>query len=49
MIGPSLLICDECHSLTYNGYRDFPFDKFNGRLGLSATPDRWWDEEGTFL
>lgn len=49
MIGPSLLICDECHSLTYNGYRDFPFDKFNGRLGLSATPDRWWDEEGTFF
>ncbi|MEB7777108.1 DEAD/DEAH box helicase family protein [Staphylococcus equorum] len=45
--GPAMLITDECHYITYKGFKDFPFEKFNARLGLSATPDRWWDEEGT--
>jgi len=43
----AMLITDECHYITFKGFKDFPFEKFNARLGLSATPDRWWDEEGT--
>lgn len=43
----AILITDECHYITFKGFKDFPFEKFNARLGLSATPDRWWDEEGT--
>ena len=39
-----MLITDECHYITFKGFKDFPFEKFNARLGLSATPDRWWDE-----
>ncbi|MCD8916245.1 DEAD/DEAH box helicase family protein [Staphylococcus simulans] len=45
--GEANLIADECHSITKNGFYDFPFEKFSKRLGLSATPDRWWDEDGT--
>ncbi|MDW4224130.1 DEAD/DEAH box helicase family protein [Staphylococcus saprophyticus] len=43
----AMLITDECHYITFKGFKDFPFEKFDARLGLSATPDRWWDEEGT--
>ncbi|MGX0019733.1 superfamily II DNA or RNA helicase [Staphylococcus hominis] len=43
----AMLITDECHYITFKGFKDFPFEKFNARLGLSATPDRWWDEAGT--
>ncbi|MBF7019887.1 DEAD/DEAH box helicase family protein [Staphylococcus sp. 18_1_E_LY] len=43
----AMLITDECHYITFKGFKDFPFEKFKARLGLSATPDRWWDEEGT--
>lgn len=45
--GKSFIIADECH---YFGIRSLRNNKFNNiwaRLGLSATPDRWWDEEGT--
>ena len=43
----SFLISDECHyfgvkSLKYKWYKNI-----DARLGLSATPDRWWDEYGT--
>jgi superfamily II DNA or RNA helicase len=41
------LIADECHY--FGSYRmkmaDFSFVQF--RLGLSATPKRWWDEDGS--
>ncbi len=45
--GPIMLIADEAHNLgaakTYSRLPDYiPF-----RLGLSATPERWYDEEGT--
>ena len=45
--GDCMLISDECHYITKNMFTDFPFEKFIARLGLSATPDRWWDENGT--
>ena len=41
------IIGDECH---YFGVRSLTNNKFgdiDARLGLSATPDRWWDETGT--
>jgi superfamily II DNA or RNA helicase len=46
--GHSILIADECHYITNRGFKDFPFSKFTAKLGLSATPDRWWDDEGTY-
>lgn len=49
VVGPTLLISDECHYITQNGFNDFPFKNFKAKLGLSATPDRWWDEEGTLF
>ncbi|ATD31156.1 hypothetical protein BHM04_08120 [Macrococcus sp. IME1552] len=45
--GESFVLFDECHYITTNGFKSFPFNIFEFRLGLSATPDRWWDEEGT--
>lgn len=45
--GSAVLITDECHYITPKGFKDFPFESFSASLGLSATPDRWWDEEGT--
>src|SRR5690625_2814176 len=43
----SFLIADECHYLGSKAFRGQTFDHFNARVGLSATPDRWWDEKGT--
>lgn len=43
----TFLLADECH---YIGapQRQQPFlYQFQSRLGLSATPNRWWDESGT--
>lgn len=42
-----LLIADECHYLGSAQFRNISFSNINARIGLSATPDRWWDEEGT--
>lgn len=45
--GPSLLIADEVHHLgAEEGRRNLPRE-MKYRLGLSATPERWFDEEGT--
>lgn len=41
------IIGDECHYFGIKGLRKNKFDNIHGRLGLSATPDRWWDEDGT--
>jgi superfamily II DNA or RNA helicase len=41
------LIADECHNFGRKSFLENKFNNFNGRLGLSATPKRWWDEEGT--
>jgi superfamily II DNA or RNA helicase len=43
------LIADECHYLGSSQFRKVSFSNIKARLGLSATPDRWWDEEGTMF
>ena len=44
---PKLLIADECHNLGATSFTRNPPDIFDYRLGLSATPIRQYDEEGT--
>lgn len=46
-VGPSMLIADEVHHLGANQSQEALMESFNLRLGLSATPERWYDEEGT--
>ena len=43
----TLLIADEVHNLGSEGFTSDPPDFFDYRLGLSATPIRQYDEEGT--
>ena len=43
----TLLIADECHNLGVASFTERPPKVFNYRLGLSATPIRQYDEEGT--
>lgn len=42
-------ICDECHAIGSTKQRDALIDEYNYRLGLSATPERMFDESGTSL
>jgi superfamily II DNA or RNA helicase len=42
-----LLIADECHNLGAASFTSNPPEAFDYRLGLSATPIRQYDEEGT--
>lgn len=42
-----LLIADECHYLGSSMYNKHKMLHFDYKLGLSATPKRWWGEEGT--
>jgi superfamily II DNA or RNA helicase len=44
---PKLLIGDEAHNLGRPAFVDHPPEFFDYRLGLSATPERQYDEEGT--
>jgi superfamily II DNA or RNA helicase len=44
---PFLLVGDEIHELGATNYRKALAGKASWRIGLSATPDRWYDEEGT--
>jgi len=44
---PFLLVGDEIHELGAPNYRKALLDKATWRIGLSATPDRWYDEKGT--
>lgn len=41
------LIADECHYMGSKEYSNLMIKKIDTRLGLSATPERWFDEEGT--
>lgn len=41
------LIADECHYFGTKGIDASVYAKSEGRIGLSATPNRWWDEVGT--
>lgn len=43
----TLLIADEVHHLGAPHLRNGLPDDIRARLGLSATPDRWYDDEGT--
>lgn len=45
--GPKLLIADECHNLGAADFISNPPQFFDYRLGLSATPVRQYDQEGT--
>ncbi|MDO9044557.1 MAG: DEAD/DEAH box helicase family protein [Methanobacteriaceae archaeon] len=45
--GDILLIVDEMHGIGSKENKFALIDQYNYRLGLSATPDRWYDEEGT--
>lgn len=45
--GHSFLISDECHYFGIRKLRNNSFSTFKCKLGLSATPDRWWDPQGT--
>ena len=45
--GPSLLIADEVHHLGAEISRQNYPGHISFRLALSATPDRWFDDEGT--
>ena len=42
-----LLVADECHNLGAESFTANPPEHFDYRIGLSATPDRQYDEEGT--
>lgn len=44
-----LLIADEVHGLGAPTFRKALNPEIESRLGLTATPDRWFDEEGTNL
>ena len=44
---PKLLIADECHHLGARSFTTNPPEYFDFRLGLSATPIRQYDEQGT--
>lgn len=43
----SFLLADECHYLGSRNSNTQIFNTFSARLGLSATPKRWWDIKGT--
>ena len=43
----TLLIADEVHNLGRSQFIDRPPEFFDHRIGLSATPERQYDEEGT--
>ena len=43
----TLLIADEVHNLGSSGFISNPPERFDYRLGLSATPERQYDPDGT--
>lgn len=45
--GASMLIADEVHHLGADQQRKGLLSSFDFRLGLSATPERWYDDAGT--
>jgi superfamily II DNA or RNA helicase len=45
--GKAFMIGDECHYFGIKSLINHRFHKIDGRIGLSATPARWWDDKGT--
>ncbi len=43
----SVLIADECHNFGMKSFEKHQLNNISSRIGLSATPERWFDEEGT--
>lgn len=43
------MIADECHNIGSGCNKNAMIEKFKYRIGLSATPDRWLDPEGTSI
>lgn len=43
----SFLIADECHYFGIRSLKKHKLHNLGCKMGLSATPDRWWDLEGT--
>ena len=41
------LIADECHYMGSENYQNMMLNNIDVRVGLSATPARWFDDEGT--
>lgn len=41
------MIADECHNIGSGEYKKAMIEQFKYRIGLSATPARWLDPEGT--
>ncbi|MDN4606615.1 DEAD/DEAH box helicase family protein [Sporosarcina highlanderae] len=44
----AMLIADECHNFGVKNLRENKLTNLESKIGLSATPDRWWDDEGSF-
>lgn len=44
---PLMIVADEAHNLGSSAYRTFLPTNATYRLALSATPERWFDDEGT--
>lgn len=44
-----LFICDEVHAVGSEKQREALLDEYEYRIGLSATPDRMFDDEGTSI
>jgi superfamily II DNA or RNA helicase len=47
--GKNFLIADECHYFGIKSLRNNKLGNIEAKLGLSATPERWWDEEGSYF
>jgi superfamily II DNA or RNA helicase len=47
--GKKMLIADEMHWLGARGFAEGLIPEYEMRLGLSATPKRWLDDEGTSI
>lgn len=43
----AILIADECHYLGSNQFKKINLENIQARIGLSATPQRWFDDDGT--
>lgn len=45
----TLFVCDEAHGIGSEKQKDALLDDYKYRIGLSATPERMYDEQGTSL
>lgn len=43
----AMLIADECHNFGIKTMRENKMNAIQSKVGLSATPQRWWDDEGS--